>query len=123
MHQIATENAGRVLEEAIKQSGNEKLAVKLNTAINSEDVHAIDIKYHKRCWRLNVFHANRTQEGSSENNVADEVAAYIEFLSLVESTLLDGYVVSMSVLHITYVDICSANNVASASCARKKVKK
>ena len=51
------------------------------------------------------------------------MAADIEFLSLVESTLLDGNVASMSVLHETYVDIYSANNVASASCARKKVKK
>ena len=74
--------------------------MKLNTAINSEDAHAIDIQYHKRCWRLNVFHANRRhRKVSSENNVADEVAADIEFLSLVESTLLDGNVVSMSVLH------------------------
>ena len=39
------------------------------------------------------------RKASSENNVADEVAADIEFLSLVESTLLDGNVVSMSVLH------------------------
>ena len=43
LHQIATENAGRGLKEAIKQHGNEKLAVKLNMAINTEDAHAIDI--------------------------------------------------------------------------------
>ena len=86
MHQIATENAGRGLEEAIKQSGNEKLAVKLNTAINPEDAYAIDIKYLKRCWSLNVFHADRRhRKASSENKVTDEVTADIEFLSLVES--------------------------------------
>ena len=73
---------------------------------------------------MNVFHANRRhRKASSEKNVADEVAADIEFLSLVESTLLDGNVVSISVLHETYVDIRSANNLASASCARNKVKK
>ena len=51
------------------------------------------------------------------------MAADIELLSLVESTLLDENVVSMSVLHRMYVDIRSANNAASAFCARKKVKK
>ena len=51
------------------------------------------------------------------------MAADIDFLSLVESTLLDGNVVSMSVLHKSYVDIHSANNLAGASCARKNVKK
>ena len=76
--------------------------MKLKTAINPEDAHAIDIKYHKRCRRYNVFHANgRHRKASSENNVADEVAAHIEFLRLVENTLLDGNVVSISVLHET----------------------
>ena len=51
------------------------------------------------------------------------MAADIVFLSLVESTLLDGNVVSISVLQETHVNIRLANNVASASCARKKVKK
>ena len=55
LHQIATENAGRGLEEAIKQWGNEKLAVKLKTAINPEDVHAIDIKISQTLLEIECF--------------------------------------------------------------------
>ena len=62
LHQIATENAGRGLEKDIKQSVNEKLAVKLNTAIDPEDAHAIGIKYLKRFWRLNVFQSYRRKK-------------------------------------------------------------
>ncbi len=56
LHNITTENAGRTLKRAVEKSSNEKLSVKLCTAISLEDAHAIDIKYHKRCWATNVTH-------------------------------------------------------------------
>ena len=49
LHTVATENAGRALKKAAELSDNKRLCVKLNTGINPEDAHAIDIKYHKRC--------------------------------------------------------------------------
>ena len=58
----------------------------------------------------------------SEASVADEVAAEVEFLSLVEGTLLDGNVVIMSVLQEAYIAILSANNVVNPKCSRKKLK-
>ena len=92
LHTVATENAGHSLKEAIKKSGDEKLQVKLCTAINPEDAHAIDIKYHKRCWAMHVTNVHRRSINllTFQSSAADEVAAEVEFLSLVEETLLVG---------------------------------
>ena len=62
LHKLATENAGRALKEALEKSGNKKLHVKLCTAINPIDAHAIDIRYHKRCWATHVTHVQRRSE-------------------------------------------------------------
>lgn len=51
------------------------------------------------------------------------MASEIEFLSLVEGTLLDGNVISMSDLHNVYLDISAANNVENPHCRRKVLKK
>ena len=48
LHIVSTENAGGALKKAVELNDNEKLCVKLNTGINPEDAHAIDIEYHKR---------------------------------------------------------------------------
>ena len=58
LHTVATENAGRALKKAVELSDNKRLCVKLNTGINPEDAHAIDIKYHKRCWAKYVTHVH-----------------------------------------------------------------
>jgi len=82
------------------------------------------IKYHKRCWCIHVTNVLRraTNQMCTKSNVADEIAAEIEFLSLVENELLTGQIVSISVLQDTYASILSANNVKSPPCSRKKLK-
>ena len=42
------------LRKATTLSDNQKLTVKLNTAVASKDAHSIDIKYHKNCWLNSV---------------------------------------------------------------------
>ena len=124
-HTDATENAGRALKKAVELSDNERLSVKLNTGINPEDAHAIDIKYHKRCWAKYVTHVHRRASDPlvPENKKADEFAAEVEFLSLVKGELLDGKVINMGVLQTTYTSILSANNVRNPTCSRPKLKK
>ncbi|RXM92640.1 hypothetical protein EOD39_19920 [Acipenser ruthenus] len=124
LHTIATENAGHSLKEAIEKSGNEKLHAKLCTSINPEDAHAIDIKYHKRCWAMHVTNVRlRAMNPSpSKPSAADELAGEVEFLSLVEGTLLDGNIVSMSILQEAYISILSASNVVNRECSRIKLK-
>ena len=125
LHTVATENAGRALKKAVELSDNERLCVKLNTGINPEDAHAIDIKYHKRCWAKYVTHVHRRASDPlvPENNKADDFAAEVEFLSLVKGELLDGKVINMGVLQTTYTSILSANNVRNPTCSRPKLKK
>ena len=43
----------------MKKEGDEKLHVKLSTAVDSRDAHAIDIKYHKNCWTKHVTNVLR----------------------------------------------------------------
>ena len=49
LHTVRTLSAGSSLDAAVKKEGDEKLHVKLSTAVDSKDAHAIDIKYHKNC--------------------------------------------------------------------------
>ena len=120
---IRTDEAGWHLHSAIEKSSNDKYRVKLSTAIDPKDAHAIDIQYHNKCWTTQVANVLRKKSlERSEHSAVDEVAADIEFISQVEEALLDGEVLSMSDLHPAYKDIRSANCVQNADCSRKKVK-
>ena len=89
---VRTLSGGESLRKAITLSGNEKLAVKLNTAITSNDAHSIDIKYHKNCWLNSVTNILRKPAPAFGVPVrmASEIVAKIEFLTLTEITLSDG---------------------------------
>ena len=87
LYTISTFSAGESLRTAIGMSGNDKLAVKLNTAIAPDDAHSIDINYHKNCWAIHVSHVLRRETSqSSSEKVAGEIAAQIEFLTMTEMT-------------------------------------
>ena len=113
-------NASQSLNEAIEKSGDERLRVKLSTSIDPKDGHAIDVKYHGRCWTKNVTNIIRRNSDKPDINssVAAEVAAEVEFLSLAECHMLDGNVPNMAELKDAYIDIRSANHVFS--CLRVK---
>ena len=51
---LRTDEAGRNLHAAIKKSNNEKWSVKLSTAIDPNDAHAIDVLNHRKCYLTNV---------------------------------------------------------------------
>ena len=78
---------------------NDKLSVKRNTSIAADDAQSIDIKYHKNSWEIHVSHVLRreTSESSSEK-LAGEIAAQIEFLTMMGMTLRSGKVATMSEL-------------------------
>ena len=85
LHNTSTFSAGESLHTAIGMSGNDKLSFKLNTSIAPHDAHSIDIKYHRNCWASHLSHVSRkeTSESSSEK-LAGEMAAQIEFLTMME---------------------------------------
>ncbi|MES9880238.1 MAG: hypothetical protein ABW185_05080 [Sedimenticola sp.] len=123
LFKVATVNAGQKLKEAIEKSGNERLHVKLCSAINLEDAHAIDIRYHKNCWTSHVFNVIRPSHSEShEADPVDEIAAKIEFLSAVDEALQGGIISNMSILQDEYENIRKQNNVPTPTIPRKKLK-
>ena len=98
--------------------------MKLSTAINPNDAHAIDVQYYKRCWAANVRNVLRTstEESSKGQSIEAEVAADLEFVTLVERKLQDGEVLDTNVLQSVYESIRAANKVKNtgSSAGRSK---
>ena len=111
-------------------SSNDKLRVKLSSAIDPSDAHAIDIKYHGKCWVNHVTSVLRRGKSqapavSTDQPVsrrASKAAAQIEFLTMVENTLRNGTILTMSKLQEGYESILEANNVENPTCTRKVLK-
>lgn len=106
LHRVATQNAGRNLKYAIEQLENGSMRVQLNSAIDTEDAHALDVLYHKNCW----------------TNVVSTIAAEVEFLSLLVRLLHDGNSMSMAMLENTFHEILISNVTTDTSYNRKKLK-
>lgn len=80
LHNVSTSSAGESLRAAIQMSSNDKLRVKLSSAIDPSDTHAIDIKYHKKCWVNHVtseLRRGKSQAAASTNERASKAAAQI----------------------------------------------
>lgn len=127
LHNVSTTSAGESLRYAIQTSSNAKLQVKLNSAINPSDAHAIDIKYHKNCWNKNVTNVLRKSQSTtsgttSSSHSATKAAAQIEFISLTLSMLKSGKIVTMSNLQNLYEAILDANNSENPTITRKTLK-
>ena len=54
LHLVSTTSAGNSLAAAVKRSSDPRLLVKLSTAVDNQNAHAIDIKYHRNCWAKHV---------------------------------------------------------------------
>ena len=46
LYRVLTSSAGESLRAGIEMSSNDKLRIKLSSAIDPSDAHAIDIKYN-----------------------------------------------------------------------------
>lgn len=81
---------GNSLDAAVKKSGDPKPLVKLSTEVNSQEVHAIDIKYHKSCLAKNVTGVlcKSSTNDSLRLEKASKIAAKIKFLMLTEVALI-----------------------------------
>lgn len=68
--------------------------MKLCTAVNASDSHAIDIKYHKKCWVTNVTNVLQRPPSSAAQTNTLHVAAseivggeeYTNYVRLAEGT-------------------------------------
>ena len=50
LHSVSTTSAGQSIQSAVQILGDAKLQTKPATAIDTNDAHAINIKYHKNCY-------------------------------------------------------------------------
>lgn len=123
LHLVSTTSAGNSLAAAVKRTGDQRLLVKLSTAVDNQDAHAIDMKYHNNCWAKHVtgvLRKSTTNESLGEKN--SEIAAKIEFLTLTEIVLNGGQIVNMAQLEEAYESICRENNVQLGSVSRKSIR-
>ena len=111
LHTVSTLSAGSSLDAAVKKEGDEKLHVKLSTAVDRRDAHAIDIKYHKNCWTKHVTNVLHKHSTTSNIEQACEVAAKIEFVTMAEIALK---IVNMSQLQAAHDTISKENNVEAS---------
>ena len=122
---FSTLSAGESLRAAIDHSGNDKLRVKLSTAVDANDATSIDIKYHKNCWVNNVTNVLRKpvalSVASRSTNVVSEIAGKIELLVMAEMTSKEGKIL-MSQLQEAFESTLEANNVVHPTCSRKVLK-
>ena len=121
LHSVSTTSAGQSIRSAVQILGDTKLQTKLATAIDTNDAHAIDIKYHKNCYLNKVTNVLRRSQCKSSDDSA-VVAARVEFLDITEKALRDGKLLSMADLEALYSDVLHENDVAIPSCCRKTLK-
>lgn len=125
LHNVSTTSAGETLQAAVQAINDDKLRVKLSTAINPSDGHAIDIKYHKNCWMKHVVNASRkvaSATTTSNSQRASLVASQIEFLTMLDNCLSEGQIITMANAQVEFESIMKANNVENHSCSRKWLK-
>lgn len=116
---MSTTSAGKSIKEVIDISSNERLRIKLSTAINSSDVHAIDIKYHSKCYVNNVTNVLRQSKFIS-NRDNSNTAAKMKFIDITEST--QRKLLNIANVKALYTNILRENGMPSPSCSRKMLK-
>ena len=65
---LTTDIAGMKLRKAVEKSQNEVFRVRISTAINPDDAHAIDVRYHNNCYVKHVTNVLRAESQSSSKS-------------------------------------------------------
>ena len=122
LHLVTTSSVGIAIQKAVRTKGDEGLLTKLSTAVDANDSHAIDVKYHKNCYTANVTNVLRRPNNAGGADNA-EIAARVEFLDVTRKTL-EGTetLVTIADLENLYIKLLHENNVDNPSCSRKTLK-
>ena len=112
------------LGKAVEKSQNEVFRVRISTAINPDDAHAIDVRYHDNCYVKHVTNVLRaeSQSSSKSKTVESELAAEIEFLGEVEQNLNKGKILTMNDLVIKFQQIREGNGVEHSGISKVQMK-
>jgi len=113
---VQTENSGKALRQAVEISQDPILMTRLNNAISPTDAHAIDVRYHKPCWKKHVFHILRdeasTQARSAKKDLPMQVPCLIELLNLIDIQTQNKAYLPMDAIETTYISMLGGNNEA-----------
>ena len=115
LFKVCTENAGQQLKSAVDKSDDLILKTRLNACISPTDAHAIDIRYHKSCWRKQVFHVTRDR-GSTENTSNVIVnpfqnASLIELINMIDVKTKKHAHLSMDDIETMYMNLLGSNGI------------
>ena len=123
LHSVSTSSAGKSIRSVVEITGNVKLLTKLSTAISTDDAHAIDIKYHSKCYTNNVGNVLRHANSDSTDQSNVEVAARLEFIDITERALNEGKTLKMAELESLYKSVLQENDVQNPRCSWKSLKR
>ena len=104
---IIIKKTGCKIFEAVKNGDSDILKVRLSNAIQSEDCRAADFKYHLLCYVKNIENKKRKSDFNSRNNDTSlrKRSAEIELLSEIEIKIMNGAVLSIADIEVTFKDI------------------
>jgi len=123
LHQISEFNTGEQLRKAVEYSNNQQWKVNLSAAIDPNDAHAIDIKYHLYCWVKHVQRTQVQQERADDEAVITKVSADIEFFYLMSSLLKSGSILDMGEVEAAYQNVLRVNGSNDTHISRRSLKR
>lgn len=121
---VSTDTVGQKLRKAVELSKNEVFRVRLSTAIDPKDAHAIDVRYHSNCFAKHVRNVLRRETGecSKLQSAESELAAEIEFIEEVKTGLQAGEIQIMNDLAVRFKYIRENNGVENPDISNKRLK-
>ena len=75
-------SSDKQLRDVVENGKNEQWKVILCAALDPNDAHVIDIKYHLKCWVKLLQRANSEINSCSSNIVISRLSAEVEFFAL-----------------------------------------
>ena len=117
MFKVTTANAGNALRDAVEKCQDATLKTRLNTSISPCDAHAIDVRYHKSCWRRNVFHVLRDEHNKSNTSKEHslQTASLIELINLIDVQTQNQAYLSIDDIETTYANMIGAEGMRNHS--------
>ena len=99
----------------MERSRNPALKTRLSTSISEEDAHAIDVRYHKDCWRTHVFHVLREPSAgrgtSTSQGTVLQRACLLELVNLIDVETENQAYLSMDDIETTYVNMLGSEAI------------
>ncbi len=113
MFKVTTANAGKYFRDTVEMSQDAILKTILNTSISPCNAHAKDVRYHKSCWRRNVFHVLRDAQNKNKTSKEHslQTASLIELINLIDVQTQNQAYLSMDDIETTYANVIGAEGM------------